>query len=94
MDKSAGKHGGKRAGAGRKPKTVTSQALDTDDPAEFLTALMRDSEAPIKDRKDAAKALLRAQITGKKGKKAAAAGKVAEGERFAPTAPPKLALVK
>lgn len=87
-----GKSGGRRVGAGRKPKTADSKALQTSDPVEFLTALMRDVSVSVSDRKDAAKALLKAGVNGKKAKKDADARKVA-GNRFAPAAPPRLAAV-
>ncbi len=94
-----GRSGGKRDGAGRKPQEpvlIDSQALLTSNPVQFLTALMNDSEADIKVRADAAKALLNAELRraengGKKEAKADAAKRVAGG-RFSPSAPPKLVI--
>lgn len=96
-----GRSGGKREGAGRKPREpvlIDSQALLTSNPSQFLTALMNDSEADIKVRADAAKALLNAELRraengGKKEAKAAEAKKAASG-KFSPSAPPKLVAVK
>ena len=91
--------GGARPGAGRKPKA--KQLLDetalpqTDDPVAFLTAVMNSAALDIKDRKDAAKALLSMKsnsVAGKKERKQAAAEKVAG--RFTTAAPPRLAVVK
>lgn len=93
--------GGARPGAGRKPREpaqTSAQALKTRDPEAWLTALMLDESMDVRDRKDAAKALLvhRAKMVEQAGKKElakGAAGKAAGG-KFAASAPPKLALVK
>jgi len=66
----------------------------TDDPHEWLRAVMKDASLDLADRKDAAKALLAheaktAQAGGKKEERQKAANEVVEG-RFRPTAPPKL----
>lgn len=87
-------HGGARPGAGRKPKpiqTVSRERIaETDDPAQFLTAVMNDCEIDIKLRVEAAKVLLRflrrASVDGKKERQAEAAKKVAP--RFATSQPP------
>ena len=94
-------NGGKREGAGRPEKPddlVDSTALQTDDPIEFLRALMRDPKVDIKLRQDSAKRLLALDkagrdTSGKKGQRARAAEQAVEG-RFAPIAAPKLVAVK
>ena len=93
--------GGARPGAGRKPREpvhTSAHALKTDYPEVWLTALMQDEAMDVRDRKDAAKALLvhrakMAEQAGKKEAKKRAAGDAAGG-KFAASAPPKLALVK
>lgn len=63
-----GRSGGVREGAGRKPaktRKTKARAFQTDDPDDFLRAVMRDSRADFKDRMAAALAL-------KKGGKASA----------------------
>lgn len=89
-----GRSGGARAGAGRKPakpRKTSAKAYKTDDPDEFLRALMQDPRADFKDRMAAALALK------KTGKGAAPSGKreqqaaVAQGivsRSLAPTPPP------
>jgi hypothetical protein len=52
--------GGARPGAGRKPappRTTAAKVYQTDDPDDFLRALMRDPKADFKDRMAAALAL-------------------------------------
>lgn len=52
--------GGARPGAGRKPtkpRKTRSKSYQTDDPDEFLRAVMRDPQADFKDRMAAALAL-------------------------------------
>lgn len=49
--------GGARPGAGRKPakaRKTKAKAYQTDDPEDWLRALMKDSRADFKDRKEAA----------------------------------------
>lgn len=67
-----GRSGGARAGAGRKPpkaRKTKAKAYQTDDPDDFLRALMKDTGADFKDRLAAALALK------KTGKAAGALGK-------------------
>lgn len=95
-----GRSGGARPGAGRpkkKPVLITTEALLTSDPKQFLTALMNDPAADIKLRADAAKALLSAEMRaaeakGKKEQRNDQAKDVAKN-RFAPAPAPKLAAV-
>lgn len=96
-----GRSGGSRPGSGRKPREpvhVSAASFQTDDPEAWLQALMRDETIDIRDRKDAAKALLvhRSKVAEQAGKKGLARGAAdkAAGGRFAPTQAPKLALVK
>lgn len=87
--------GGPRAGAGRKPakpRKTKAKGYQTDDPDDFLRALMRDPCADFKDRLAAALALKKAGKSGvPAGKKEQAAAKAKElmGVRsLAPNAPP------
>ena len=94
--------GGKRAGAGRKPRAAEPAAPaggvsaigNSDDSKVFLLALMNDTGADLKLRADAAKTLLPFQHAkpGEAGKKdeRAAAAKVAGAGKFGAGAPPKL----
>ena len=92
-----GRSGGKRPGAGRKPKdpdVIVSPALLTSNPTQFLISLMNNQAADIKVRADAAKALLAAELRmaenkGKKSELADAAAKAGAG-KFASATPPKL----
>lgn len=77
---------------------VSSDRLSTRDPVEWLTEVMVDPTLDLRERKDAAKALLRhkqamAESAGKKEQKQAAASEVAAG-RFRPQQPPQLRAVK
>jgi phage terminase small subunit len=94
-------HGGARDNSGpdKKPaELIDSTELQTDDPIEFLRALMRDPRVDIKLRQDSAKRLL--MLTkggkhggGKKGERAEAAEVAAEG-KFSSLPAPKLRAVK
>jgi phage terminase small subunit len=93
-------HGGARENSGpdkKPPELNSSEALQTDDPIEFLRALMRDPNVDIKLRQDSAKRLLAltkgGKPAGKKGERAEAAEQAADG-KFAALAPPKLRAVK
>lgn len=93
-------HGGARENSGpaKKPvELIDSADLETDDPIEFLRALMRDSRVDIKLRQDSAKRLLSltkaAKPTGKKGERAEAAETASEG-KFSALPAPKLRAVK
>lgn len=96
-----GRSGGARPGAGRKPKEpvfYSSETLITSDPEAWLTAVMQDASLDLRERKDAAKALLvhqakKVEAAGNKDAKKKAATEVASN-RFQPTAPPKLVAVK
>lgn len=88
--------GGARPGAGRKPakpRKTKAKAYQTDDPDEFLTALMKDPKADFKDRMAAALALKKSGKAGAPlGKKEQAVGRArdAMGSRsLAPMPPPK-----
>jgi phage terminase small subunit len=92
-----GRSGGARAGAGRKPKPIAQLAASSDDPVEFLREVMQDKKADPKLRVRAA--IAAAQYTGarrgSRGKKDGqqdAAQQASKG-RFAPSEPPKLAVV-
>lgn len=96
-------HGGARENSGpdkKPPELNNSVELQTDDPTEFLRALMRDPTVDIKLRQDSAKRLIAYEkrkpgAMGKKGEqKQAAAEASAPGSRFAPMEPPKLRAVK
>src|SRR5690348_264945 len=71
--------GGSRPGAGRKPtkaRRSKAKAYQTDDPDEFLRAVMRDRHADFKDRMTAALALrdgARVPTPGKKARQVQAA---------------------
>lgn len=89
-----GRSGGAREGAGRKPKpprTTRAKAYQTDDPDEFLRALMRDPKADFKDRMAAALALKKSgkggPSPGKREQLAADAQGVVQ-RSLAPDAPP------
>lgn len=89
-----GKSGGFREGAGRKPaapRKRRSSAFDTDDPDDFLRAVMRDPNSDFKDRMAAALALKKTgkggAPLGKKEQQQQAAEGVAR-RSLAPTAPP------
>ena len=93
-------HGGRRAGAGAKPKLADLPALRTTDPQKWLEAFMTSPSLPLAARKDAAKALLRAKSQGigeeeegKKAQKRTAAARLTRG-RFAPGKSPRLRVVK
>lgn len=68
-----GRSGGVREGAGRKPappKKKRGKAFQTDDPDEFLRAVMRDPGSDFKDRMAAALALKKSgKGIGPQGKK-------------------------
>ena len=69
-------HGGKRRGAGRKPriKTLPAPAPETrllpQTPEEYLTSMMNDPEVDRQTRMDAAELLMRYGRGGGRGKKA------------------------
>lgn len=90
-----GRSGGKRPGAGRKPKEpdILALAATYSDPKDFLRAVMNDAATDTKHRVAAARALMPFEHQklgegGKKEQKNEAAKKVAS--RFAPGAAPKL----
>ena len=95
-----GRSGGSRRGAGRKPKEKPPiTTIDGIDPLDFLTGVMQGKiqADPLQVRA----AIAAAQYVhtkkgdgGKKEEKGDAAKRVAAGERFAPSAPPKLVAVK
>jgi hypothetical protein len=64
----------------------------TDDPRDFLTAVMQGLIDPSPKQLDAAKSLVRHMSAGKK-EQAADKAKAATAGRFAPKAPPKLVAV-
>lgn len=86
--------GGARAGAGRKPakpRLTKAKAYQTDDPDEFLRALMKDPRADFKDRMAAALALKKGGKTGPAAGKREQLQEDARGvvrRSLAPTAPP------
>lgn len=86
-------HGGKREGAGRKPRATVP--VLSDDPQAFLTAVMKGEIIPSMAQLDAAKTLVKVTTatTGKKEQQGKAAEDAAKG-RFAPKAPPKLVAVR
>lgn len=76
-----GRSGGARDGAGRKPapaRKTKAKGYQTDDPDEFLRAVMRDPKADFKDRMAAALALKKTGKPAPQGKKEAAAAKAKE----------------
>ena len=90
-----GRSGGARDGAGRKPakpRKTKAKAYQTDDPDEFLRALMKDPKADFRDRMAAALALKKTGKAGASlGKREQAAVKAKEtmGARsLAPMPPP------
>lgn len=86
-----GRSGGRREGAGRKPKVAAS--INGDTPLEILMRFAQDPELPV-DKRIKAAGLAAPYIHGKPGagkKDAAQAGAEAEaGGEFAPKAAPKL----
>lgn len=97
--------GGLRAGAGRKPppgKKKRAKALQTDDPDEFLRAVMRDPTSDFKDRMAAALALKKGgkagAPNGKREQQQAAANAIVQRNLAPVAAPtrgrPKLVAVK
>jgi hypothetical protein len=99
MADAKGRSGGKREGAGRKPRAPVCVVLSTDpDPVIFLTSMMQCNAIDLALRIVAAKALLLFKHTGSAagGKKAsqADATKVLGKGRFAPSAPPRLVVDK
>jgi phage terminase small subunit len=90
-----GRSGGAREGAGRKPKPprkTKAKGYQTDDPDEFLRAVMRDPKADFKDRMAAALALKKtgkaAGPVGKKEQAAAQARQTMGTRSLAPVPPP------
>lgn len=90
-----GRSGGARPGAGRKPapaRKTKAKAYQTDDPDEFLRAVMRDPRADFKDRMAAALALKKVGKAGApQGKREQAAERAREamgGRSLAPSPPP------
>lgn len=89
-----GRSGGAREGSGRKPakpRKSKAKAYQTDDPDDFLRALMKDPKADFKDRMAAALALKKTtKGSGPSGKReqtlADAQGVIRRS--LAPTAPP------
>lgn len=90
--------GGARKGAGRKPKTAAKVAKASRDPLELLIRIAFGEVEASPAQVQAAIAATRYLHTkpGEAGKKAQRqeAAREAVGGRFAPSAPPKLALVK
>ena len=89
-----GRSGGARDGAGRKPakpRKTRAKGYQTEDPDEFLRAVMRDPGADFKDRMAAALALQKggkvAAPSGKREQLQAEAKGVVQ-RSLAPTAPP------
>jgi hypothetical protein len=100
-----GRSGGARVGSGPKPKPVrktSAKCYQTDDPDDFLRALMKDPKADFKDRLAAALAMKKVGKTGglmgKKEQKQAAAEAVVTRSLAPSPAPsasrPKLMAVK
>jgi phage terminase small subunit len=91
--------GGARPGAGRKKKEPpVIEVAQSEDPKAFLLSVMNDQEADARMRLDAAKSLMpfmhvKLGEGGKKDESAARAKKASTG-RFAPSDPPKLAVVR
>ena len=91
--------GGARPGAGAKKKPVpVIEVATTEDPKKFLISVMNDQEMDARLRIDAAKSLMpfmhvKLGEGGKKDEKNRAAKSAASSGRFAPSAPPKLAVV-
>lgn len=91
--------GGARPGAGAKKKPVpVIEVATTEDPKVFLLSVMNDQEMDARLRIDAAKSLMpfmhvKLGEGGKKDEKNRAAKSAASSGRFAPSAPPKLAVV-
>lgn len=91
--------GGARPGAGRKPapaKKRRGKAFQTDDPDDFLRAVMRDPGADFKDRMAAALALKKSgkgAALGKREQQQAAAQAVVD-RNLAPAAAPTKARLK
>lgn len=89
-----GRSGGTREGAGRKPakpRKSKAKAYQTDDPDDFLRALMKDPKADFKDRMAAALALKKSgKGPGPLGKReqTAANAQAVIRRSLAPTAPP------
>lgn len=87
--------GGRRPGAGRKPRPIPiSQHAGSDDPLRFLIDQMNDPGLDARLRIDAAKALMpfvhhKKGEGGKKDERLDAAKKVASG-KFGAFAPPRL----
>lgn len=95
-------HGGARPGAGRKKNepVLLDLGFSTDDPKEFLLAIMVNVGIDVKLRVDAAKSLmpfiytkLNDRLSGKKDMRQAAASNVVKG-KYSPSAPPKLSVIK
>jgi phage terminase small subunit len=95
-----GRSGGARIGAGRKPikaRKSKAKAYQTDDPDEFLRAVLRDSRASFAEKLTAAMALKGdVRRPGKREQRQAAAERVAWGDQPARPTPrrPTLVLVK
>lgn len=91
--------GGARPGAGAKKKPVpVIEVAATEDPKVFLLSVMNDQDMDARLRIDAAKSLMpfmhvKLGEGGKKDEKNRAAKSAASSGRFAPSAPPKLAVV-
>lgn len=90
-----GRSGGARDGAGRKPaapRKSRAKGYQTDDPDDFLRAVMRDPVADFKDRMAAALALKKGgkvgAPAGKKEQAAAKAEAVMGSRSLAPVPPP------
>ena len=91
--------GGARPGAGRKKKEPpVIKVAATEDPKVFLLSVMNAQDMDARMRLDAAKSLMpfmhvKLGEGGKKDEKNRAAKSAASSGRFAPSAPPKLAVV-
>jgi hypothetical protein len=98
-----GRSGGARPNSGpkpKKPRKTKAKAYQTEDPDEFLRALMRDSRADFKDRMAAALALKKmgkggAALPGKKEQQQQAARDIVQRDLSPSPAPsrPRLTVV-
>lgn len=89
-----GRSGGARPGAGRKPakpRQRRAKAYQTQDPDDFLRAVMADPRADFKDRMAAALALKKSDKAGPpagKKQQQAEAARAVVGRSLAPAPPP------
>lgn len=93
----AGKSGGARPGAGRKPGPIQLLKADSDDPVVFLRQVMQEKGADGRLRVRAAIELAKLEgnmepgVGSKKSRQTAAAADAGRG-KLAPGAPPRLAV--